>query len=175
MRKPSTKTCRHCTQTYIGLSQSRFCGDACRLKYYVTPNESGCWLWPSNRSNGQYGIAKAGPTQPTVMAHRLSYETFVGPIPPGKVVMHACDVTLCVNPAHLHLGTNADNTADMCSKRRHCHGETSPKAVLSETQARAIYADARAWSRIAKDYGVSKSAVMMIKTRRNWQHIHGAL
>jgi hypothetical protein len=54
----------------------------------------------------------------TILAHRLSYQLFKGPIPDGLHVLHKCDVTECVNPEHLFVGTNLENITDSVSKGR---------------------------------------------------------
>lgn len=75
------------------------------------PN-TGCFLWLRGTNAKGYGRTRRG------LAHRLVWEEAHGPIPPGLVVMHRCDVPGCVNLDHLRLGTVADNVADMIAKGR---------------------------------------------------------
>lgn len=78
--------------------------------HYIPVTESGCWLWTSG-DNGRYGkfsINRNGKRQ-RVLAHRFSYEQFVGPLGKDLEVDHLCFVKLCVNPAHLELVTRGIN------------------------------------------------------------------
>lgn len=43
------------------------------------------------------------------LAHRLSYEVYVGPIPDGLQLDHLCRVTNCINPTHLEPVTSTEN------------------------------------------------------------------
>ena len=80
----------------------------------MEPN-SGCWLWARSWRHG-YGNIKVGGK--VLATHRMSWEIFIGPIPPGLHVLHRCDVPCCVRPSHLWLGTPTDNTADRDHKGR---------------------------------------------------------
>jgi hypothetical protein len=76
-----------------------------------------CWLWKGSRRAKSYGLISVN-GKPTG-AHRVAYELLVGPIPKGQVVRHyVCDNPNCVNPAHLKLGTRADNVRDRMVKGR---------------------------------------------------------
>lgn len=74
-----------------------------------------CWIWRRNSCNG-YGTFQLNGKM--IYVHRWAYEYFFGPIPEGMKVLHSCDNPKCVNPEHLSLGTDRDNTRDCIKKGR---------------------------------------------------------
>ena len=70
---------------------------------------SGCWKWTRGIMPSGYGRDKEPSTHKTRYAHRLVWETIVGPIPKGLVLDHVCRVRNCVNPDHLRVVTPREN------------------------------------------------------------------
>lgn len=80
-----------------------------------------CWNW--NRSKVQDGYGRIGYKGKLYLAHRLSlhlrgWMSFEELANPKIVVMHTCDNPGCINPHHLHKGTQQENIADRKSKGR---------------------------------------------------------
>jgi hypothetical protein len=97
------------------------CKNISRQEYYISRVKldplTGCVLWTgTKRTNGYARFANNGVRNQ--YGHRVAFEIFNGPIPKGKVVRHACDNPLCVNPGHLEIGTQADNMKDRFSRGR---------------------------------------------------------
>lgn len=76
-----------------------------------------CWEWMGSRNTGGYGWFKVGDR--ATGSHRVAFELTSGPIPDGLLIRHRCDNPPCCNPAHMELGTPADNAADRTERGRH--------------------------------------------------------
>jgi hypothetical protein len=72
----------------------------------VRDPDSECWFWTGGTAfgYGNFWLNRKGR-----MAHRVSYELNVGPIPEGLQIDHLCRTPLCVNPAHLEPVTIREN------------------------------------------------------------------
>ena len=133
---------------------------------------SQCWIWKGAIDNVGYGsFTYAGKRY---RAHRAMYELAHGPIEgSGLFVCHTCDNRECCNPAHLWLGTQQENNADMGRKDRghYKRGERHPYAKLTADAVRAIRKDRRPHSKIAKDYSISPTTVSNVQNRKRWAHL----
>ena len=98
--------------------QACFEKELARLLKRTKPDVNGCLIWQGTKTGSGYGgFSFLGHIWP---AHRVSFLLTHGWIPKkGKhVIMHICDVPLCVNPRHLQCGSYADNVHDMVAKKR---------------------------------------------------------
>lgn len=135
-------------------------------------SDAGCWLWTGAKQGGhkgKYGAFQMG-WKTQKRAHRLSFEIANGPIPDGMMVCHVCDIPLCVNPAHLFLGTAKENIDDMDAKNRrvNCTGQRNGASKLTTETVRNIYLDPRTNREIAQDYNINANLVSQIRHRKIW-------
>jgi len=131
----------------------------------------GCWNWTAYKDKRGYGaFLLAGHPK---LAHRVSYQLYVGEIPDGLCVCHRCDNPACVRPDHLFLGTVADNMRDRTVKGRggdHA-GERNGRAKLTIEQVieiRARYSNGARRIDLAKEFGVTPTNISFISRGRHW-------
>jgi len=70
---------------------------------------SSCWNWTAYKNKdgyGRFGVKSSSP----IAAHRFSYELHKGKIPKGLTIDHLCRNRKCVNPDHLEIVTQRENT-----------------------------------------------------------------
>ena len=109
--------------------------------------------------------------QRPVSVHRVMYELVHGPIPKGEAVCHTCDVPNCVEPEHLAIGTNAENTADMLRKGRAPHGERNGMTKFTEDDVRFIRSSIATNFELACKYNVTEGTIGNVRNRKTWSHI----
>ncbi len=118
----------------------------------VRKTDAGCWEWEGSRNRQGYGECKGKP------AHRVAWAITNGEIPAGMLVCHRCDNPPCCNPAHLFLGTPADNQADAARKGR--KDQKLSRGAVAEI--RALAARGIPHKNIAQMYGISPKTVWKI-------------
>jgi hypothetical protein len=177
-----------------------------------TSSPCGCWLWTGKLDRDGYGdFTMTTPSgQRERHTNRVSWSLDNIAIPIGLCVLHSCegfyqpgDFTgrRCVNPDHLRIGTNADNTLDCINSGRFPRGPTSgntlhperlPRgdqhhsrlhpemlargvnaglAKLSDDIVREIRASSETLKAIGARLGVHFSTIAKIRTGQTWRHV----
>lgn len=160
-------------------------------RFWSHVDKSGeCWLWTGSAVN-RYGMIRMQSKK--LKAHRVSWFLHFGQISDGLYVCHRCDVPMCVNPAHLFIGTSLDNHDDMKRKGRAPIGakngtitrpDRSPRgarhgnAKLTEADVldirrryqRSGHKSSNALA-LAAEFGIARNYVLMIVSGRSWRHI----
>lgn len=144
------RTCPTCEVDFSVPSKSptqRFCSNRCRrrptpslmerfmAKVDIQPN--GCWRWIACVRPDGYG--QIGNNNKGLLAHRASYNLFIGPIPDDRPILdHTCHDPLtcsggkscphrrCVNPEHIVPSSKIENN----SVERSCVSRTGQAARM---------------------------------------------
>ena len=148
-----------------------------RLDKFVTIDlKSQCWIWTGSKNKKNYGcIHFKGKTR---IAHRLAYELYKGQIPKGLLVCHNCDNPSCINPDHLFLGTNQDNSNDKFSKNREkiLYGQSNGNSKLTTNEVvniKRMLISGYTPTEISRKFNVSDGAIFSIRDNNTWRHVLG--
>lgn len=190
----SPKPCAYCQKTFTPSKlQQIYCDRRCGRLHQLPSienrvwgkvkkaSDAECWEWTGARTRAGYGtISYQNRPQ---YAHRLVYELTHGTIPDGMLICHTCDNPICVNPAHLWVGTKGDNNRDMIAKgrnwlqqspQRQARGEQQGSAKLTEAKVREIrrlHSLGHSSKALAVQFGISQSTAHTIISRKGWKHV----
>lgn len=153
-----------------------------------TTSQNGCWLWTGTtskeKSGSEHGVFRSVAFPHEQYAHRFAYIFKYGGIPNGVLVLHKCPYRhnpLCVNPAHLALGTHAQNMIDMVEQGRQWesrrYGEKHYARKLNDAAVDKILREYRRFrvKDLANELGVSIACVRDVWQRRSWKHVPAPL
>lgn len=125
-----------------------------------------CWPWTGPVGGQGHGTTTYEKEHHP--AHRVAYMLTRGPVAPGLVVRHMCDNPPCCNPAHLVLGTPADNVRDM-----HERGRARTSSLLSADDVRTIRntrpINPTTKHELARRFGVSYGTISGVMNGSSWK------
>lgn len=121
--------------------------------------KSGCWIWQGGKARNGSGTFYYNLKYQ--LAHRVSYQMYIGPIPPKAVVHRSCDNRACCNPEHLTL----DEIVTEGSRR--CTNYTDSRRVCAWKGA--VYQPLKAFTRGNKEFASCNSCAerQQIKKHQN--------
>lgn len=156
-----------------------------------------CWEWRGYIHPVGYGQTSWSRNENfaggrVIFCHRAAWILTFGPIVDNLYICHTCDNRKCCNPAHLFLGTQRANLADMTAKGRRVNAQRKGFAPTSAkltnaiaTQIRDEFAklpDDKARKRkapgetlkLAQKFGIHKNYVHRIVFGRAWVNVQEA-
>ena len=128
-----------------------------------------CWEWIGRKNKSGYGLT--GIRSGSELAHRAYWQLVIGEIPSGMCLLHSCDNKKCVNPAHLRIGTHAENMAEASERNRMrpSKGEKNGRSKISYEIADEIRKDSTSSNvLLAHKYGVSDVSISNVRLGKSW-------
>jgi hypothetical protein len=135
-----------------------------------------CWIWTGSKHDQGYGQINID--KKMTFTHRISYEISNNvKLDRNTKVLHSCDNPPCVNPAHLFLGTQADNVRDAVAKgrmktSRGCDHKLSKLSYEDIVMIRKLHFEGMSGADLGRMYHVGKSTVHRIIKKYTYKGIN---
>jgi hypothetical protein len=178
--KLQSKTPGICAYCYCPFEKpgvhSKYCSISCAVWSRVDrKGVDECWPWTGGTVNGGYGAGTFDGQR--YRATRVIMDEQGHDID-GLFVLHRCDNPPCCNPAHLFLGTPADNMTDKTAKGRGksispaLKGESHGRARLTAEDVLFMRANPRiGCTELGKMFGVPKDTAWKVLNGKTWKHL----
>lgn len=133
------------------LTKRQFRNFYCKIE--KSDNVQDCWQWLGSRIKPT-GHGRVNLNGTVYLAHRVSYSLYYGELPQDMVVRHKCNSGACCNPAHLVIGTQADNVSDMLSNTneiiRNEHPLPNSRPWAKFNGRKDVTVEERFWDKVEK-------------------------
>lgn len=144
------------------------------IEHNSTYDGDDCLIWPYGRTTFGYGQVTYNGRHTS--AHAAMCEKVFGPKPhPKMVAAHSCGKGHlgCCSPKHVRWATYKENSDDKLLHGTKPFGQASGTAKLTETDIPVIRSLAGKVSqrKLAKQYGVSRTAIVKVIKGQNWWHV----
>ena len=135
-------------------------------------NNTDCVIW--TKALDSHGYGQSWRHGKPYKAHRAAWEEHYNVVlSSDQFLLHKCDTPACINPDHLYIGNQKDNMQDRKNRNRWIppKGEEVSWSKLTEAEIKLIKELPGLHKDIAKQFGISRSCVSLIKGNKRWKHI----
>jgi len=191
-----SKSCNHCGSvfyrdkrcTWDWWSKAKFCSRQCSARhggtlwheripdlktaFYRKANikpENQCWTWSGCSDKDGYPIVTF--KGKSIRANRAAIVLSGRIIQDDEYACHTCGNQWCVNPSHIYPGSPKENSADKFLHGTQPLGEKCAAAKLTADKVVEIRKSRMSQQCLAEIYGVTRSNISMIKSRKTWRHV----
>jgi len=132
-----------------------------------------CLIWPYARNEQGYAVWNSGPQfakAGAVVSRQVCWAVNGPPPTMAHQAAHSCGKGHdgCVAKSHLSWKNRVENDADKILHGTTNRGERCGSAKLTEADVRAIRAASGHHKDIAKQHGVGRTMVTLIRSRKRW-------
>lgn len=150
---------------HTGITNGKGCTDPHERFRFLTKREAnGCLEWQGPMGNSGYGQTKW--RRVYFSAHKFSWTLHKGAVPDGLFVCHRCNNKRCVDPDHLYLGTQSQNTQDAIASGLIKTGERHPLSKLTDVQVAEARDSLEPKKQLAARFGVHTATIYKAMKRR---------
>lgn len=138
------------------------------------------WIWTMKSMSGNAAVPQSYYKGKNIAARRLAWILSGKKIAQGHVIAGSCSYSLCVNPAccksvskaeSVSIASKAGKFDTLRRKMASRQSASTYRRKFTTAQALQILADQRPQDEIAKDWGVRRQTIGLIKQRKTYKDL----